>query len=155
MKARAMQRRRLIQSALFITGAAAAGSLALTSGFAGAAAAEHGFTGVDGWINTAMPISLAGLRGKVVLVNFWTYSCINCRRTIPYLKRWQSEYGDLGFQIIGIHTPEFPFEHERANVETYVRQTGIVYPVGQDNDFVTWNAWDNEARPVGHRDGLI
>src|ERR1700689_5217642 len=82
MKERAMQRRRLIQSALLITGAAAAGSLALASGFAGAAAPEPEFTGVDGWINTAMPISLAGLPGKAVLVNFWTYSCINCRRTI-------------------------------------------------------------------------
>ncbi len=142
-----MQRRRLIQSALFITGAAAAGSLALTSGFAGAAATEHGFTGVDGWINTAMPISLAGLRGKVVLVNFWTYSCINCRRTIPYLKRWQSEYGALGLQIIGIHTPEFAFEHDRRNVETYVRQTSIPYPVGQDNEFRTWDAWDNDVWP--------
>ena len=142
-----MQRRRLIQSALFITGAAAAGSLALTSGFAGAAATEPGFTGVDGWINTAMPISLAGLRGKVVLVNFWTYSCINCRRTIPYLKRWQSEYGALGLQIIGIHAPEFAFEHDRRNVETYVRQTSIPYPVGQDNEFRTWDAWDNDVWP--------
>jgi thiol-disulfide isomerase/thioredoxin len=142
-----MQRRRLIQSALFITGAAAAGSLALTSGFAGAAATEPGFTGVDGWINTAMPISLAGLRGKVVLVNFWTYSCINCRRTIPYLKRWQSEYGALGLQIIGIHTPEFAFEHDRRNVETYVRQTSIPYPVGQDNEFRTWDAWGNDVWP--------
>ena len=142
-----MQRRRLIQSALFITGAAAAGSLALTSGFAGAAATEHGFTGVDGWINTAMPISLADLRSKVVLVNFWTYSCINCRRTIPYLKRWQSEYGALGLQIIGIHTPEFAFEHDRRTVETYVRQTSIPYPVGQDNEFRTWDAWDNDVWP--------
>ena len=93
-----------------------------------------------------------------MLVNFWTYSCINCRRTIPYLKRWQSEYGNLGLQIIGIHTPEFAFEHDRTNVGIYVRQTGIAYPVGQDNDLGTWDAWDNEAWPAFYvldRDGRV
>jgi len=87
------------------------------------------------------------LRGKVVLVNFWTYSCINCRRTIPYLKRWQSEYGPAGLQVIGIHTPEFRFEHTRPNVDAYVREQAIPYPVGQDNEFRTWDAWENEAWP--------
>jgi thiol-disulfide isomerase/thioredoxin len=154
-----MQRRHLLRSGLLLTGAAAAGSLALVSGLArpgGRTAPE--FTGIADWMNTTAPVSLAASRGKVVLVNFWTYSCINCRRTIPYLKRWQSEYGNLGFRIIGIHTPEFAFEHDRANVETYVRQTGIVYQVGQDNSFASWEAWDNTAWPgfyVLDRDGRV
>ena len=74
------------------------------------------FIGIDGWINTSAPLALTGLRGKVVLVNFWTYSCINCRRTVPYLNRWQAEYGARGLQVVGIHTPEFGFEHTRHNV---------------------------------------
>jgi thiol-disulfide isomerase/thioredoxin len=158
MKVTPMQRRRLLRSGLLLTGAAAAGSLALASGFAGSERNAPEFTGLDGWMNTNAPISVAGLRGKVLLVNFWTYSCINCRRTIPYLKRWQSEYGALGLQVIGIHTPEFGFEHDRANVDTYLRQTGISYPVGQDNNFRTWDAWDNEVWPgfyIVNRDGRI
>jgi thiol-disulfide isomerase/thioredoxin len=137
----------LLKSGLLLTGAAAAGSLAVISGFAKSERAAPEFTGIDGWINAAAPITLSGLRGKIVLVNFWTYSCINCRRTIPYLKRWQAEYGPLGLQVIGIHTPEFRFEHTRPNVDTYVREQGIPYPVGQDNDFRTWDAWENEAWP--------
>jgi thiol-disulfide isomerase/thioredoxin len=135
-----MQRRRLLKSGLFLTGAAAAGSLALALGFGRYARIAQDFMGIDGWINTTAPISLAGLRRHVVLVNFWTYSCINCRGTIPYLKRRQSEYGPLGLRVLGIHTPEFAFERTRANVVTYVRQTSIPYPVGQDNNCRTWNA---------------
>ncbi len=106
------------------------------------------FTGLDGWINTAAPLSLAGLRGKVVLVDFWTYSCINCRRTVRYLNRWEAEYGAQGLQVVGIHTPEFGFEHTRYNVADAVREFGIRYPVGQDNGFRTWRAWGNEAWPA-------
>jgi thiol-disulfide isomerase/thioredoxin len=158
MKVHAMRRRRLLGSGLILAGATAAGSLAEVSGFARSGRAAPAFTSLDGWINTAAPVTLAGLRGKVVLVNFWTYSCINCRRTIPYLKRWQAEYGPRGLQVIGIHTPEFHFEHALPNVETYVRDTGIAYPIGQDNEFRTWNAWDNEAWPSFYlldRDGRI
>jgi thiol-disulfide isomerase/thioredoxin len=153
-----MQRRRLLRSGLLLVGAAVAGSLALASGFARSERDAPEFTGLDGWMNTNAPVSVAGLRGKVLLVNFWTYSCINCRRTIPYLKRFQSEYGPLGLQVIGIHTPEFGFEHNRANADTYIRQTGISYPVGQDNNFRTWDAWNNEAWPgfyIVNRDGRI
>lgn len=106
------------------------------------------FTGIDDWINTSGPLSLAGLRGKVVLVDFWTYSCINCRRTVRYLNRWAAQYGKQGLQVVGIHTPEFGFERVRHNVADAVREFGIHYPVGQDNDFQTWRAWDNEAWPA-------
>ena len=106
------------------------------------------FAGIDGWINSAAPLTIAGLRGKVVLVDFWTYSCINCRRTVPYLNRWQAEYGGMGLQVIGIHTPEFGFERARRNVETSTRAFGIQFPVGQDNGFQTWRAWNNRAWPA-------
>ena len=106
------------------------------------------FTGIDGWLNTARPLTLAGLRGKVVLVDFWTYSCINCRRTVPYLNRWQAEYGAQGLQVVGIHTPEFGFERTRRNVQESVREFGIRFPVGQDNAFRTWRAWSNRAWPA-------
>ncbi|MBN8930130.1 MAG: hypothetical protein BGO51_14305 [Rhodospirillales bacterium 69-11] len=105
------------------------------------------FTGLDGWLNTDAPLRLEDLRGKVVLVDFWTYSCINCRRTIPYLNRWQAQYGAHGLQVIGIHTPEFGFERMRPNVAAGVRALGIRYPVGQDNAFRTWRAWGVEAWP--------
>ena len=94
-----------------------------------------------------MPLSIAGLRGKVVMVDFWTWSCINCRRTIPYLNRWQSEYGPHGLQVVGIHTPEFRFEHARRDLEADIRALGIRYPVAQDNGFQTWKAWGNRAWP--------
>lgn len=116
------------------------------------------FAGIEGWLNTDAPISLSALRGKVVLVDFWTYSCINCRRTVPYLNRWQAEYGPHGLQIIGIHTPEFGFERVRHNVADAVREFGIRYPVGQDNGFQTWRAWSNQAWPAFYlvdREGRI
>jgi thiol-disulfide isomerase/thioredoxin len=116
------------------------------------------FVGIDGWLNTAEPLTVASLRGKVVLVDFWTYSCINCRRTVPYLNRWQAEYGPYGLQVVGIHTPEFGFERARHNVEDAVREFGIRYPVGQDNGFRTWRAWSNRAWPAFYlldRDGQI
>ncbi|MFC7473342.1 redoxin family protein [Dankookia sp. GCM10030260] len=116
------------------------------------------FAGLDGWLNSPVPLSIAGLRGKVVLVDFWTYSCINCRRTFRYLNRWQAEYGAAGLQVIGIHTPEFGFERQRHNVESAVREFGLRYPVGQDNRFETWRAWNNRAWPAFYlldRDGRI
>lgn len=106
------------------------------------------FAGIDGWLNSPVSLSLAGLRGEVVLVDFWTYSCINCRRTVPYLNRWQETYGPLGLQVIGIHTPEFGFEHAGPNVVEAVRRLGIRFPVGQDNAARTWRAWGNQAWPA-------
>ena len=153
-----MLRRRLLGSSLLLSGAlVTAGSLAVTSGFARPGRAEPEFAGIDGWINSG-PISMAQSRGSVRLVNFWTYSCINSRRPMMYLKRWHTEYGPLGLRVIGIHTPEFAFEHERSNVEMYVRQEGILFPVGLDNDYETWNAFQNEAWPgfyLVDRDGRV
>ena len=102
----------------------------------------------NGFINTnGNPISLESLRGKVVLLDIWTYSCINCQRTIPYLNEWYKKYKDEGFVIVGLHTPEFSFEKVQANVEKAVKQFGIKYPVVMDNDYSTWNALDNQYWP--------
>jgi thiol-disulfide isomerase/thioredoxin len=137
-----MQSRRSLLPQLLAAGAFAAGFLPAVRGAAQpdrAAAPE--FIGIDGCLNTAALLALAGLRGKVVLVNFWTYSCINCRRTVPYVNRWQAEYGAQGLQAVGIHTPEFGFEHTPHNVADAAGEFGIRYPVGQDNAFRTWRAW--------------
>jgi thiol-disulfide isomerase/thioredoxin len=100
------------------------------------------FEGITGSINTK-PLHLSDLRGKVVLVDFWTYSCINCIRTIPYLVDWDEKYSDKGLVIVGIHTPEFEFEKDIHNVQAAVKKFGIKYPVLQDNDKATWNAYKN------------
>jgi thiol-disulfide isomerase/thioredoxin len=153
-----MRRRALLNSGLLLTAAAATGSFATIAGMTRSGHAAPAFTEPGGWINSAAPITLGSLRGKVVLVNFWTYSCINSRRPMVYLKRWNTEYGPLGLQVIGIHTPEFSFEHIRSNVETYVRAEGIQFPVCQDNEFRTWESFDNDAWPAFYlldRDGRV
>ena len=104
------------------------------------------FVGITGSINTK-PLNLSDLRGKVVLVDFWTYSCINCIRTIPYLVDWNEKYSDKGLVIVGIHTPEFEFEKDIHNVQAAVKKFGIKYPVLQDNDKATWNAYQNRYWP--------
>jgi cytochrome c biogenesis protein CcdA/thiol-disulfide isomerase/thioredoxin len=108
------------------------------------------FTGTERWFNTpgGRPLSLAGLRGHVVLVDFWTYTCINCLRTLPYLKAWYARYHSQGFVVVGVHTPEFGFEHDAGNVSDAIARFGIRYPVAQDNDYKTWNAWGNNAWPA-------
>ena len=99
------------------------------------------------WFNT-QPLTLHKLRGKVVLIDFWTYSCINCLRTLPHLKSWYATYHPNGFEILGVHTPEFAFEHVSSNVRAAVKRLGIKYPVVQDNDFGTWNAYHNQYWPA-------
>lgn len=101
---------------------------------------------ISGYINTD-PITLADLRGKVVLVDFWTYSCINCIRTIPYLNAWHEKYADDGLVIVGVHTPEFEFEKDYNNVKAAVEKFEIEYPVAQDNDKGTWKAYENRYWP--------
>lgn len=102
----------------------------------------------DGFINTdGKPITLADLRGKVVLLDIWTYSCINCQRTLPYINEWHDKYKDDGLVIIGLHTPEFAFEKVQKNVEEAVKRFGIEYPVVLDNDYSTWNAYGNRYWP--------
>jgi thiol-disulfide isomerase/thioredoxin len=104
------------------------------------------FTGISAWLNSP-PLTMAGLRGKVVLVDFWAYSCINCLRTLPFLIRWQHDYKDRGLVVVGVHAPEFKFEHDKKNVQAAVDRFGINYPVAQDNDLKTWNAFNNEYWP--------
>ena len=104
------------------------------------------FTGIAQYINTK-PISLDKLKDKVVLVDFWTYSCINCIRTIPHLNEWYKKYSDKGLVIVGVHTPEFEFEKNSENVKSAVQKFGIKYPVLQDNDKDTWNEYDNRYWP--------
>jgi cytochrome c biogenesis protein CcdA/thiol-disulfide isomerase/thioredoxin len=108
------------------------------------------FVGNEQWFNTPgdRPLTLRGLRGRVVLVDFWTYSCINCIRTFPYLKAWDEHYRKDGLTIVGVHTPEFPFEREAGNVETAIGENEIRYPVAQDNEQATWNAYGNQYWPA-------
>ncbi len=106
------------------------------------------FTGIDRWLNTDKPLTLASLRGKVVLVDFWTYTCINCIRTLPYVTAWYEKYKDKNFIVVGVHTPEFEFEHNTENVLNALKQYKIHYPVAQDNEYATWNAYDNHYWPA-------
>lgn len=103
--------------------------------------------GIESWINSE-PLSLAGLRGKVVLVDFWTYTCINCIRTFPHISGWHEKYKDKGLVILGIHSPEFNFEKDRENVLREVKKYNINYPVALDNDHKTWNAFANRYWPA-------
>jgi thiol-disulfide isomerase/thioredoxin len=104
-------------------------------------------TGAVAWLNSA-PLTRDSLRGKVVLIDFWTYSCINCLRALPYVEGWAAKYEDAGLVVIGVHTPEFAFEKERANVEKAVRDLKISYPVAIDSDYKIWQAFNNEYWPA-------
>lgn len=103
--------------------------------------------GITQWFNGG-PVNLADLRGKVVLIDFWTYSCINCVRTLPYVTAWERRYRDEGLVVIGIHTPEFPFEKKPENVQAAIEKHGIEYAVGMDNDWQTWRNFDNHYWPA-------
>ncbi len=114
------------------------------------------FKETEDWFNTGVgghsnkPLTLAGLRGRVVLVDFWTYTCINCIRTLPYLKAWYAAYHNEGLTIVGVETPEFAFEHDAANVASAISTFGIKYPVAQDNEYGTWDAYNNEYWPADY-----
>ena len=113
--------------------------------------------GISSWINSE-PFTLNSQRGQVVLVDFWTYTCINCIRTLPYLKSWHEKYSDSGLVILGVHTPEFEFEHLRNNVVEAIGKFGIEYPVAQDNDYRTWRAFENRFWPAKYlidKEGFI
>ncbi|HUY65854.1 MAG TPA: cytochrome c biogenesis protein DipZ [Acidimicrobiales bacterium] len=109
-----------------------------------------GIAGISRWLNTpgGRPLTLTGLRGRVVLVDFWTYSCINCQRTLPHLESWNRSYAGDGLTIIGVHTPEFAFEHVVSNVSEAARQLGVLYPIAIDNQYTTWNAYQNSYWPA-------
>jgi thiol-disulfide isomerase/thioredoxin len=110
------------------------------------------FKGITTWLNTpgGQPLSLSALRGKVVLVDFWTYSCINCQRTLPHVEGWYSEYAKDGFVVVGVHTPEFAFEHVVSNVRAQAAALGVRYPVAIDNNYATWNAYSNQYWPADY-----
>ena len=103
-------------------------------------------TGIKAWINS-QPLVMDKLKGKVVVLDFWTYTCINCLRTIPYVERWHEKYSDSGLVVIGVHTPEFLFEAELNNVKKAVKDLGITYPVALDSDHETWEAYTNSYWP--------
>jgi thiol-disulfide isomerase/thioredoxin len=138
-----------------------AAAVALAAADFGMFATPHPFSGVgfdseesmpplDGateWLNSA-PLTTDGLRGKVVVVNFWTYTCINWLRTLPYIRAWAEKYPEHGLVVIGVHTPEFPFEHDLENVRRAVKDTRITYPVVVDNDYAIWEAFDNHYWPA-------
>lgn len=107
------------------------------------------FSGISGWLNSP-PLTARSLRGKVVLVDFWTYSCINCIRTLPAVNRWYGKYKDQGLVIVGVHTPEFAFEKNRANIAKAVTRFGINYPVAIDSSYRTWNAYANQFWPADY-----
>ena len=105
------------------------------------------FDGATGWLNSP-PLTPAGLRGKVVLVDFWTYTCVNWLRQLPYLRAWAEKYSGHGLVMIGVHTPEFGFEHNLDNVRQAVQDMGIAYPVATDNNYAVWRAFDNNYWPA-------
>lgn len=105
------------------------------------------FKGLSNWFNSA-PLSMSALRGKVVLVGFWTYGCVNCVNTLPHVTQLYEKYKDRGLVVVGIHTPEFPFERSTGNVQAALKRHGITYPVAQDNDSATWNAYSNKYWPA-------
>jgi thiol-disulfide isomerase/thioredoxin len=125
------------------------------SGFAGTKAPE--FQGIHEWLNSP-PLTLKGLEGKVVLVDFWTYTCVNCIRTFPYIKDWHARYSGDGLVIVGMHSPEFEFEKITENVAASAQEAGLEHPIAQDNDFATWNAYGNRFWPAKYlidKDGVI
>jgi len=116
------------------------------------------FAGISKWFNTEKPLSPASLKGKVVLVDFWTYSCVNCLRTLPHLEAWYKRYEPYGFVIVGVHSPEFSFEKQADNVRMALKKYGITYPVAMDNDLRTWDAYQNHYWPAHYfidRKGVV
>lgn len=119
--------------------------------------AAPNFVGVKAWLNSG-PLNITDLRGKVVLVDFWTYGCYNCVNTLPHVTRLYDTYKDKGFVVVGVHTPEFPFEKSTDNVQAAIKRYGIRYPVAQDNEYATWNAYHNQYWPAQYivdRNGAI
>jgi thiol-disulfide isomerase/thioredoxin len=115
------------------------------------------FQGISQWLNSS-PLKLADLRGQVVLIQFWTFSCINCQRTLPYIVRWHRQYENKGLKVIGVHTPEFGFERDANNVKQALQKNKITYPVPLDNAYKTWNAYSNQYWPnlyLADRQGVL
>jgi thiol-disulfide isomerase/thioredoxin len=129
---------------------AAGGAMKASDKASGALPIEGNLPPLDGavqWLNSP-PLTVQALKGKVVLVDFWTYSCINCLRTLPYVKAWAEKYRDQGLVVIGVHAPEFAFERDVGNVTKAMKDLGITYPVAIDNDYKVWRAFNNEYWPA-------
>ena len=115
------------------------------------------FAGITDWENSK-PLTMASLRGKVVLIDFWTYSCINCQRTFPYLRAWNRAYSSQGLVIVGVHSPEFAFEKDVGNIRAAIKHYGVEWPVAVDPEMATWNAWSNQYWPAEYlvnKDGNV
>ncbi len=115
------------------------------------------FSGIEAWINSE-PLTMEGLKGSVVLIDFWTYTCINCINTFPFLREMQSKYADQGLVIVGVHSPEFEFEKDYENVVDAIKKHDLVWPMAQDNDFKTWYRYNNrywQAEYLVDKDGVI
>ena len=122
---------------------------------AGSVEPERELVGVTGWLNSE-PFTIADqiAQERAVLVDFWTYTCINCIRTLPFLREWHKKYAEHGLVILGVHSPEFDFEHDRANVAAAIADLDVRWPVAQDNDFATWRAFKNNAWPTKYLIGV-
>jgi thiol-disulfide isomerase/thioredoxin len=115
------------------------------------------FVGISDWINSG-PLTIDSLRGKVILIDFWTYTCVNCLRTLPHMKKWHDKYSKSGLAIIGVHSPEFSFERDARNVRKAVKDLGITYPVALDSGMETWNSYANDYWPAKYlvdKDGNV
>lgn len=115
------------------------------------------FQGISQWLNSE-PLTTQDLKGKVVLIHIWTFACINCQRTIPYVVRWHQQYASQGLKVIGVHTPEFGYERDVNNVKRALKQHKINYPVPIDNDYKTWSAYNNQYWPhifLADRQGFL
>jgi thiol-disulfide isomerase/thioredoxin len=115
------------------------------------------FQGISEWLNGS-PLTISGLKNQVVLVQFWTFSCINCQRTLPYIVQWHQRYAAQGLKVIGVHTPEFGYERDANNVKQALRKNQITYPVPLDNAYKTWNAYSNQYWPnlyLADRQGIL
>jgi cytochrome c biogenesis protein CcdA/thiol-disulfide isomerase/thioredoxin len=108
------------------------------------------FAGISRWLQTPgdRPLTIAGLKGRVVLIDFWTYSCINCQRSLPHVEAWNAAYAKAGLTVVGVHTPEFAFEHETGNITRAAARLGVHYPIAVDNDYGTWNSYQNNYWPA-------
>jgi len=129
---------------------AALGALAAGPALSAPTFLDHGpapaFSGIAQWLNSP-PLTVAGLRGQVVLLDFWTYGCINCLRTLPHVNRWASTYGGQGLAVVGIHTPEFPFERSTRGLQVAMQRHGVKHAVAQDNAYATWSAYGVQYWP--------
>jgi thiol-disulfide isomerase/thioredoxin len=115
------------------------------------------FQGIGEWLNSS-PLTIAGLKGNVILVQFWTFACINCQRTLPYIVQWHQTYAARGLKVIGVHTPEFGYERETNNIKRALQEHQITYPVPVDNNYRTWNAYKNNYWPhlyLADRQGIL